>query len=133
MADIHRNTGSSPNALASAPAMVAASSLIAFRAGTAGKRRPEFWALASPDTVPAMSDYVIPDPEPKPIDEKLSMELRILADNAVLKGKPSGEEKCENCLYYLEPTADISYCWHQKLRILVGADWWCQWWEKIPE
>ena len=35
-----------------------------------------------------MSDYVIPEPEPKEIDEKLSMELRHLASNAVLKGKP---------------------------------------------
>ena len=52
-----------------------------------------------------MSDYVIPDPEPKPIDEKLAMELRYLSSSAVLKGRPSGEEKCENCLYYLENTA----------------------------
>jgi len=51
----------------------------------------------------------------------------------VLRGAPSGEEQCENCLYYLENTAAISYCWHPKLRILVGANWWCQWWEKIPE
>jgi hypothetical protein len=80
-----------------------------------------------------MSDYVIPPPEPKEIDEKLSMQLRILSSNAVLKGVPSGAEKCENCLYYLEPTALISYCWHSKLRILVGAEWWCQWWEAIPE
>ncbi len=81
----------------------------------------------------AMSDYVIPEPEPKEIDETLSMELRHLASNAVLKGKPQGNEKCENCRYYLEPYNDISYCWHQKLRILVGSEWWCQWWEAIPE
>jgi hypothetical protein len=81
----------------------------------------------------AVSDYEIPEPEPKEIDEKLSLELRHLAANAVLKGKPSGQEKCENCRYYLEPYNDISYCWHQKLRILVGADWWCQWWDAIPE
>ncbi len=80
-----------------------------------------------------MSDYVIPDPEPKPVDEKLSMELRYLASSAVLKGVPSGNEKCENCLYYLENTAEVSYCWHPKLRILVGAQWWCQWWEAIAE
>ena len=48
-----------------------------------------------------VSDYVIPEPEPKEIDEKLSIELRHLADNAVLRGKPSGNEKCENCRYYL--------------------------------
>ena len=80
-----------------------------------------------------MTDYVISDPEPKEIDEKLSLELRYLAQNAVLKGKPSGDEKCENCVYYLENTADLSYCWHPKLRILVGAQRWCQWWEKLGE
>ena len=85
------------------------------------------------DYLPAVSDYVIPEPEPKEIDEKLSIELRHLSDNAVLKGKPSGTEKCENCRYYLEPYNEISYCWHSKLRILVGAEWWCQWWEEIPE
>ena len=76
-----------------------------------------------------MSDYAIHPPEPKEIDEKVSMELRILSTNAGLKGRPSGDERCDNCRYYLEPTTDISYCWHQKLRILVGANWWCQWWD----
>jgi len=80
-----------------------------------------------------MSDYVIPEPEPKEIDEKLSIELRHLAANAVLKGKPSGNEQCENCRYFLEPYLDVSYCWHPKLRILVGSEWWCQWWDAIPE
>ncbi|HYF44611.1 MAG TPA: hypothetical protein VD926_00280 [Acidimicrobiales bacterium] len=82
-----------------------------------------------------MADYDdIPPPEPKPIDETKSLELRQLADRAVLKGHPyEDREKCENCLYYLEPDAEISYCWHQQLRILVGADWWCQWWEAIPD
>lgn len=81
----------------------------------------------------SMSDYVIPEPEPKEIDERLAIELRHLSENAVLKGRPSGDEKCENCRYYLENTAELSYCWHPKLRILVGAEWWCQWWEAIPE
>jgi len=80
-----------------------------------------------------MADYVIPEPEPKEEDERLSIELRHLADNAVLKGKPSGDEQCENCRYFLEAYKDISYCWHPKLRILVGAEWWCQWWDAIPE
>ena len=76
---------------------------------------------------------------------KLSTGKTVIADDAylirsirdpdaqIVKGRPSGEEKCENCRYYLENTADISYCWHPKLRILVGAEWWCQWWEAIPE
>jgi hypothetical protein len=80
-----------------------------------------------------MSDYVIPPPEPKPIDEQLWLELKDKLERATLKGKPMGSEQCNNCLYYLDTDADISYCWHQTLRVLVGAEWWCQWWEAIPE
>ncbi len=43
---------------------------------------------------------------------------------------PYGDEKCDNCLYYMSPDQKLSYCWHPKLRILVGGEWWCQWWEK---
>jgi len=75
----------------------------------------------------------LPKPEPKEIDEKLSLELRHLAEDALLRAKPNGDERCQNCLYYLNPDEELTYCWHQKLRILVGGDWWCQWWEKIPE
>jgi hypothetical protein len=83
-----------------------------------------------------MADDDLPLPQPKEIDEKLSLQLRHLAEDAVLRGQPNGpngEERCDNCLYYLNPDEKISYCWHQKLRILVGATWWCQWWEKLPE
>ena len=79
-----------------------------------------------------MTDYVISPAEPKEIDEKLSVELRHLSTEAGLRGTPSGDARCENCIYYLENTADISYCWHPKLRILVGADWSCAWWDRIP-
>jgi hypothetical protein len=73
-------------------------------------------------------------PEPKEIDEKISLQLRHLADDAVLKGEPYGAERCANCTYYAEPEKKISYCWHMKLRILVGSEWWCQWWDPIePE
>jgi hypothetical protein len=68
-------------------------------------------------------------PEPKEIDASLSMELRHRSANAGLRGAPLGDQRCENCRYYLEDTADISYCWHPKLRMLVGARWWCQWWD----
>ena len=71
--------------------------------------------------------------EPSEIDETTSMDLRILASTVSLKGSPSGTERCVNCAYYLEPTADLSYCWHPRLRILVGADWWCERWEPVPE
>jgi hypothetical protein len=74
----------------------------------------------------------IPLPEPTAADEERSIELRHLAQDAVLRGKPNGDERCDNCLFYLEPAEGISYCWHPKLRVLVGAQWWCQWWEEIP-
>jgi hypothetical protein len=77
-----------------------------------------------------MSGDAIAPPQPNEIDETRSMELRHLSANAGLRGRLSGDERCENCAYYLENTADISYCWHPKLRIIVGANWWCQWWEK---
>ena len=82
-----------------------------------------------------VSDYAIPEPEPKEIDEQNWLQLKDLLDRATLKGHPYGEdqEKCENCRYYLNPDDDISYCWHPQLRVLVGAEWWCQWWEAIPE
>jgi hypothetical protein len=73
------------------------------------------------------------DPEPKAIDETRSMELRHVAGNAMLRGRPSADQQCANCWYYLENTADVSYCWHPKLRILVGTGWWCQWWESDSE
>lgn len=81
----------------------------------------------------AADDDPLPRPEPKEIDEKKALELRHLMEDATLKGVPYGEEKCGNCMYYLDPDAKLAYCWHPKLRILVGTEWWCQWWEAIPE
>ncbi len=78
-----------------------------------------------------MSD-ALPRPEPKQVDEKLALQLRHLAEDAVLKGQPYGDERCANCLFYAERDRKLSYCWHPKLRILVGEAWWCHWWETIP-
>jgi hypothetical protein len=68
-------------------------------------------------------------PEPEEIDETRSMELLHLAANAMLRGRPIGDQRCGSCRYFLDDTADVSYCWHHQLRILVGDSWWCQWWE----
>ena len=80
-----------------------------------------------------MTDIGIAAPEPTQLDETRQRELRILSEDAVLKGQPYGEERCDNCLFYLNPDENLSYCWHPKLRILVGGSWWCQWWEKTEE
>ena len=76
-------------------------------------------------------DEPVSAPAPKPIDEARALELRHVADDAVLRAVPNGDEHCASCLYYLNPDDELSYCWHPKLRILVGGVWWCQWWEKI--
>jgi hypothetical protein len=56
-------------------------------------------------------EYVIPEPEPKEIDERPRDRAPAPQLNAVLKDEPQGEEHCANCLYF-EDTAAISYCWH---------------------
>ena len=76
-----------------------------------------------------MSSEALPRPEPAEIDETLSMELRHLPTNAGSRGRPSADERCTNGRYYPETTADVSYCWNPKLRILVGDSWSCQRWE----
>ncbi len=63
----------------------------------------------------------MPRPTPTAEDEKRSLELRHLADDAALHGLPNGDERCDNCLFYLNPDDKLSYCWHPRLRILVGA------------
>ncbi len=73
----------------------------------------------------------LPPPAPKPIDESRSLELRHLVEDAILRARPNGEERCGDCLYYLDPDQELAYCWHPRLRILVGREWWCQWWEAI--
>jgi hypothetical protein len=75
----------------------------------------------------------MPKPEPKEIDEQNWMLAQHMIERAVLKGEPNGDERCDNCLYYLDATASISYCWHQQIRILVGDSWWCQWWEPTED
>jgi hypothetical protein len=78
-----------------------------------------------------MDDDALPTPTPKPIDEQRALELAHLVEDAVLRAVPKGDERCANCLYYLNPDDELSYCWHPKIRILVGGVWWCQWWEEI--
>ena len=38
-------------------------------------------------------------------------------------------DSCANCYYYLEPGSDFAFCWQEKLQMLVGAQWWCHYWE----
>ncbi len=64
-------------------------------------------------------------------DKKKALEFAHFCGDNVLKGASYGDEQCDNCQYYLDPDSKLSYCWHPKIRLAVGAIWWCQWWEEI--
>lgn len=69
---------------------------------------------------------------PQSVDERNWLALHRMAERVVLRGEPEGDERCEGCTYYLDPDEALSYCWNPQLRILVGAGWWCRWWEHSP-
>jgi len=52
---------------------------------------------------------------------------------AALRGSPVEGDSCANCYYYLEPGEDLAFCWQEKLQTLVGASWWCHFWEMTDE
>lgn len=72
-----------------------------------------------------------PLPQPTEQDEVLAMEFIRVKDDTALRGSPEGDERCDNCHFYADPTEEISYCWHDKLEVLAGRDWWCDRWEAI--
>lgn len=66
--------------------------------------------------------------EPQVDEGRFNAAQRLIRVSA-LRGTPSDGDSCANCLYYLEPEADLSFCWHEKFQTLVGATWWCHYWE----
>jgi hypothetical protein len=66
--------------------------------------------------------------EPRVDDEAFQAVQRRLRLTA-LRGTPVEGDSCGACYYYLEPDEPLAFCWHEKLQILVGADWWCQHWQ----
>jgi hypothetical protein len=67
------------------------------------------------------------------VDEEAFQRVQRSIKVAALRGRPLDDDSCANCLYYLEPGEDLAFCWHEKLQMLVGSQWWCQHWEMIPE
>jgi hypothetical protein len=63
------------------------------------------------------------------VDEARFAEAQRVVKVAALRGSPLDDDRCGNCLYYLDAGEDLSFCWHEKLQVLVGADWWCHFWE----
>jgi hypothetical protein len=63
------------------------------------------------------------------VDEARFADAQRVAKIAALRGSPLDGDHCRTCLYYLDPDLDLAFCWHEKLQILVGAEWWCHYWE----
>jgi hypothetical protein len=63
------------------------------------------------------------------VDEARFAETQHTVKVSALRGRPLDDDRCATCYYYLDPTDDISFCWHEKLQILVGDNWWCHFWE----
>jgi uncharacterized protein YbjT (DUF2867 family) len=99
---------------------------------TLGATRFEHWLNEQPATGTTMTDYALHDETRSFMASSTSISWGSRSGMTTLRSSPSGDEQCENCRYYFNNSADISYCWHPKLRILVGAQWWCTWWESIP-
>ena len=82
---------------------------------------------------PRVSDYTIPEPEPKEIDEQTLHGARPHGGHSTSSvGIPQATSGATTAATTSTTTKDLSYCWHPKVRILVGGNWWCQWWEEIP-
>ena len=72
------------------------------------------------------------DPDIPAEREQEGMMLMHRKDDAILQAQPNDGERCKECKWYLG-FDDIAYCWHQKIRMLVAYDWWCQWFETEEE
>jgi hypothetical protein len=73
-----------------------------------------------------------PGDEPQ-VDEARFADAQRLIRLTALRGSPVEGDSCANCCYYLEPGADLAFCWHEKLQTLVGSEWWCHYWEMTAE
>ena len=63
------------------------------------------------------------------VDEARFAETQRIEKVAALRGTPLDEDRCGTCYYFLDPDSDLAFCWHEKLQILVGSQWWCHFWE----
>lgn len=67
-------------------------------------------------------------PEPEVDEVRFAASQRTVRISA-LRTSPIDDDRCATCLYYLDLGQGPAYCWHEKLQILVGPEWWCHFWE----
>ena len=63
------------------------------------------------------------------VDEEAFAATQRLIRVSALRGEPVEGDSCANCYYFLEPGEPMGFCWQEKLQTLVGASWWCHYWE----
>jgi hypothetical protein len=71
--------------------------------------------------------------DPTGHDEDEALRLQHLADAAALRGDAADDRRCGRCSYYLAPGDTLAYCWHPRLRLLVGATWTCRHHDPLDE
>jgi hypothetical protein len=67
------------------------------------------------------------------VDEAQFQQMQRVRQRSALTAHPVEGDSCSQCYYYLEPGDPISFCWHEKVSILVGSEWWCQFWEMAED
>jgi len=67
------------------------------------------------------------------VDEAKFAQAQRVVKVAALRGSPLDDDSCSSCLYFLEPGNEFAFCWHEKLQVLVGANWWCHFWEMTED
>jgi hypothetical protein len=70
--------------------------------------------------------------EPTVDDARFEQAQRVVRLTA-LRGSPVEGDSCSSCYYYLEPGAELAFCRHEKLQMLVASQWWCHYWEMTEE
>ena len=78
-----------------------------------------------PQDRPAAS---LPSPREEQMEQE-NQEFLGLQRKSKLRATANGDQRCDNCHYYVGEHKKIAYCDHPEVRILVGGGWWCQWWE----
>jgi hypothetical protein len=67
------------------------------------------------------------------VDEQKFAAVQRLIRVAALRGTPMEGDSCANCRYFLEPGEPMAFCWQEKVQGLVGAEWWCHFWEMTDD
>ena len=67
------------------------------------------------------------------VDEERFEAAQRAAKVSALRGTPLEGDRCGTCFYFLDSGSDLSFCWHEKLQILVGSEWWCHFWEMTED